>query len=180
MKMSEQEILAIQQRSSEIRARIRASIKLAQAIVTASLEPILAIDRDFQVVTANHAYDRMFELKFTPVNEVSHRSRQAVIDKLWTIPELRPSLEDIFEHDNYFKNYPVEQTFDRIGLRSILLSARQMYNTTDEPLILLTIVDTTCPPLQIHHRNEREDRVSCHNHEITAPAIGFNTISNLI
>jgi hypothetical protein len=147
IKMSELEIGVIQQRSSEIRAGIRASIELAKAIVTASLEPILAIDRDFQVVTANHAYDRMFELQFTPLKEVSHRLRQTVLEKLWTIPELKPSLEDIFRHGTYFKNYAIEQTFDRIGQRRILLSAQQMYHTTDEPLILLTIVDTTRPQL---------------------------------
>jgi two-component system, chemotaxis family, CheB/CheR fusion protein len=161
-KTSELELIAIQHKSSEIRAKIQASLDRANAIVAAIWEPILVIDRDFQIVTANHAYDRMFEVGATLLATASHRLRQTVLDKFWMIPGLRPSLEGIFQHDTYFKNYPVEQTFDRIGTRSMLLSARQIHNPTDEPLILLTIVDTTRPQLEL----------GCHSHEITDPAIG--------
>jgi PAS domain-containing protein len=179
-KKSEIELIAIQQKSSEIRAKIQASLDRANAIVAAIWEPILVLDRDFQIVTANHAYDRMFEVGATLLAAASHRLRQTVLDKLWTIPELRPSLEEIFEQDTYFKNYPVEQTFDRIGARNMLLSARQIHNPTDEPLILLTIVDTTRPQLEIPGWNERDDRSNCHSDEITVPAIDSHSISNLI
>jgi two-component system, chemotaxis family, CheB/CheR fusion protein len=155
-KTSELELIAIQQRTNEIRVNIQASLDRANAIVAAIWEPILVIDRDFQIVTANHAYDRMFEIGATLVTAASHRLRQTVLDKLWTIPGLRLCLEDIFEHDTYFKNYPVEQTFDRIGQRSGLLSARQIHNPTDEPLILLTIVDATRPQIELPRWNERE------------------------
>lgn len=162
-KTSDLEAIAIQQKVSKIRAEIQASVDRTNEIVAAIWEPILVIDRDFQIVTANPAYDRMFEIGATLVSAASHCLRQTVLDKLWAIPGLKPSLEDIFEHDTYFKNYPVEQTFDRIGQRSVLLSARKIHNPNDEPLILLTIVDTTRPQI-----------------EITDPAIGFNLISNLI
>jgi two-component system, chemotaxis family, CheB/CheR fusion protein len=148
-KMSDLEIAAIQQKSIEDRARIQASLDRANAIVSAIWDPILVIDRDFQIVTANQAYDRLFEIGATLISAASHRLRQTVLDKLSTIPELRPSLEEIFEQDTYFKNYPIEQTFDRIGQRNLLLSARQIPNPTDEPLILLTIVDVTRPRLEL-------------------------------
>jgi two-component system, chemotaxis family, CheB/CheR fusion protein len=144
-KINDLEALAIQQQVSKIRAEIQASVDRTNEIVSAIWEPILVIDRDFQVVTANHAYDRMFEVGDTLASSASHSLRQTVLDKLWTIPELKPFLEDIFEHDSYFKNYSIECLFDRIGQRSISLSARQIPNHTDEPLILLTIVDTTPP-----------------------------------
>jgi PAS domain-containing protein len=179
-KTSDLEIVSIRQRASETRAKIQASLDRANAIIAAIWEPILVIDRDFQVITANHAYDRMFEVGATLIAAASHRLRQTVLDKLWTIPGLRPCLEDIFEHDTYFKNYPVEQTFDRIGQRSLLLSARQIHNPTDETLIILTIVDTTRPQIEIHRRNERDDRSSYHSREITDLEIGSNSISNLI
>jgi PAS domain-containing protein len=148
-KMSDLEIAANQQRSIETRAIIQASLDRANAIVAAIWDPILVIDRDFQIVTANQAYDRLFEIGATLISAASHRLRQTVLDKLSTIPELRPSLEEIFEQDTYFKNYPIEQTFDRIGQRNLLLSARQIPNPTDEPLILLTIVDVTRPRLEL-------------------------------
>ncbi len=168
--------MEIKQRAIEARSKIQASLDRANAIVAAIWEPILVIDRDFQIITANHAYDRMFEVGATLLAAASHRLRQTVLDKLWTISGLRPCLEDIFEHDTYFKNYPIEQTFDRIGARSMLLSARQIHNPTDEPLILLTIVDTTRPQLEIPRWKERDDRSSCHSDEITAPAICSNLI----
>jgi PAS domain-containing protein len=179
-KMSELELVVIQQRASETRAKIQASLDRANAIVAAIWEPILVIDRDLQIVTANHAYDRMFEVGDTLVSSASHSLRQTVLDRLWMIPGLKPCLEDIFEHDTYFKNYSVEQTFDRIGQRSLLLSARQIHNPTDEPLILLTIVDTTRPQLEIHRWKERNDRPRYHSRESIDLAIGSNSISNLV
>jgi two-component system, chemotaxis family, CheB/CheR fusion protein len=152
-KMNDLNIVAIRQRASETRAKVQVSLDRANAIVAAIWEPILVIDRDFQVVTVNHAYDRMFKVGTTLIATTSHSLRQIVLDKLWTISGLKPSLEEIFEHDTYFRNYPVEQTFDRIGQRSLLLSARQIHNPTDEPLIILTIVDTNHPQLEIHHQN---------------------------
>jgi PAS domain-containing protein len=174
-KTSELELIAIQQKSSETRANIQASLDRANAIVAAIWEPILVIDRDFQIITANRAYDRLFEIGATLIDTASHRLRQTVLDKLWMISGLRPCLEDIFEHDTYFRNYPVEQTFDRIGQRSLSLSAKQLHNPTDEPLILLTIVDTTRPQLELLRRNERDAQPCCHSHEITVPAIGSNS-----
>jgi two-component system, chemotaxis family, CheB/CheR fusion protein len=179
-KTSDLELIAIQRRASEIRSRIQASLDRANVIVAAIWEPILVIDRDFQIVTANHAYDRLFAVGATLIAAASHRLRQTVLDKLWTIPGLRPCLEDIFQHDTYFKNYSVEQTFDRIGQRKVLLSARQIHNPTDEPLILLTIVDTIRPQLEIHRWNDRDDRSDYHSRESIDLAIGANSINNLI
>jgi nitrogen-specific signal transduction histidine kinase len=174
-KPSDLEILATQYKANEIRVKIQASLNRVNKIVAASWEPIIAIDRDFQIVTANHAYDRLFEIGVTLISAASHSLRQTVLDKLWTIPELKPFLEDIFEHDSYFKNYSIECLFDRIGQRNISLSARQIPNPTDEPLILLTIVDTTPPKLEITRWEDRGNR-SCCRHKVTDLEIGSNSI----
>ena len=134
-KTRDREIAATQEALKIDRAKIQASLDRANAIFAAIWEPILVLDRKLRIVKSNQAFDRLFELEPTQVVGQS-------IDK-WAIQALRPCLEDIFEHDSYFKNYAVEQTFEQIGHRSLLLSARRIHNPTDEPLVLLTIVDTT-------------------------------------
>ena len=96
-KTRDREIAATQEALKTDRAKIQASLDRANAIFAAIWEPILVLDRQLRIVRSNQAFDRLFELKPTQVIGQS-------IDK-WAIQALRPCLEDIFEHDSYFKNY---------------------------------------------------------------------------
>lgn len=130
------------------RSRIQASQDRVKAIVTAAWEPVIIIDRHFQIVTTNRAFDLMFEL--TP-NQLAGQSQGKFGETLWAIQGLKQCLEDIFQHNTYFKNYAVEHTFDRLGRKSMLISASQIPNLPTEPLIILKVIDTIR-----HHRGNYE------------------------
>lgn len=120
---------------------ISAARDYAMAILRTARDPLLVLDRDLRVETANDAFYRLF--KVTPQNTEGH-----LIYKLgnseWDLPELRKLLEEIIPDSTVFNDYEVEHTFGSIGHRYLLLNARLLKNAAGEPArIVLGIQDIT-------------------------------------
>jgi chemotaxis protein methyltransferase CheR len=114
---------------------------LAQAIVDTVREPLLILDKDLRVVTASHS----FYLTFGMTREdVEGHKVYALGHGQWNIPELRLLLENISPQHAMMEAYEVEQDFSGIGLRTLLLNARKVFNEkTFRTTILLAIEDIT-------------------------------------
>jgi two-component system, chemotaxis family, CheB/CheR fusion protein len=119
---------------------MQAARDYAQAIVATIIEPLLVLDRQFQIVTANSAFYHMFEVN---QSQVEGQLLQNLGNNQWRIPGLQSRLENVFLTDTPFLNYEVEHTFEQIGHKTMLLNALQIYNSGGEPLLLLAIVDIT-------------------------------------
>ncbi len=114
---------------------------LAQAIVDTIREPLLVLDKDLRVVTAN----RSFYLTFTMnPQDVQDRPLYALGNGQWNIPELRLLLENIAPRHAVMEAYEVERDFTGIGRRTMLLNARKVfYEENAHTTILLGIEDIT-------------------------------------
>jgi two-component system, chemotaxis family, CheB/CheR fusion protein len=130
---------------------MQASRDYAKAIVATIIEPLIVLDRHFQVITANPAFYRMFEVNET---QVEGQLLENLGNNQWQIPGLRSRLENVFLTDTPFQDYEVEHTFEQIGHKTMLLNALQIYNSGGEPLLLLTIVDITHGKQLEAERNE--------------------------
>ncbi len=119
---------------------MQASRDYAKAIVATIIEPLIVLDRNFKVLTANPAFYQMFELNQT---QVEGQLLQNLGHNQWRIPGLRARLEQVFQTDTPLQDYEVEHSFEQIGRKTMLLNALQIYNAGGEPLLLLTIVDIT-------------------------------------
>jgi chemotaxis protein methyltransferase CheR len=114
---------------------------LAQAIVDTVREPLLILDKDLRVVTASHSFYLTFGM--TPRDVEGHKV-YALGNGQWNIPELRLLLENISPQHAMMEAYEVEQDFSGIGLRTLLLNARKVFNEkTFRTTILLAIEDIT-------------------------------------
>lgn len=114
---------------------------LAQAIVDTVREPLLILDKDLRVVTASHSFYLTFGM--TP-QDVEGQKVYALGHGQWNIPELRLLLENISPQHAMMEAYEVEQDFSGIGLRTLLLNARKVFNDkTFRTTILLAIEDIT-------------------------------------
>ena len=113
----------------------------AQAIVATVREPLVILDADLRVVTANRAFYTVFQVaredtEGRSIFDLSHRQ--------WDIPRLRTLLEEVLPQDNAFENFEVEHDFASIGRRSMLLNGRRVLSENGQPaLILLAIEDVT-------------------------------------
>jgi PAS domain S-box-containing protein len=114
--------------------------KFAQAIVDTIRDPLLLLDKHLCVVTANRAFYQTFRMNR---QDIQGRPVYELGDCQWDIPELRLLLEDVAPQHAVMEAYEVEREFPIIGCRSMLLSAREVFNQRARKLILLTIEDVT-------------------------------------
>jgi chemotaxis protein methyltransferase CheR len=114
---------------------------LAQAIVDAIRDPLLVLDQNLCVVTANHAFHQTFRINR---QDIHGRPVYGLGDGQWDIPELRLLLEDVATQHTVMEDYEVERDFPPSGRRSMLLNAREVFNQRNtHTLILLAIEDVT-------------------------------------
>jgi two-component system, chemotaxis family, CheB/CheR fusion protein len=112
----------------------------ANAIVETIWEPLIVLNSNLQVVTANRSFYQMFEVAPT---QVEGQPLDQLGNGQWNIPGLRSQLEVILHNNIQLQDVEVEHTFEQIGQKTMLLNARQISTTGNGQLILLAIVDIT-------------------------------------
>ena len=127
----------------DVTDRKRVELELAEAreyaesIVQTLHEPLLVLNSDLTVRSANPAFFRDFRVM--PASTIG-RKIYDLGNGQWNIPSLREALERVLPADHAFKDYEVSHTFDDIGRRVMLLNGRRLDHVD---LILLGIRDVT-------------------------------------
>jgi two-component system CheB/CheR fusion protein len=126
-------------KQSEI--NVEAARKFAESIVETVKEPLVILDTNLNVISANQAFYQMFKLtpRFT--------ERQSFFDLeagQLNIPELRRLLGNILPHNQEFDDFRVEHEFADMGRKTLLLSARRIHRKdVGTDAILLAMKDAT-------------------------------------
>jgi two-component system CheB/CheR fusion protein len=111
----------------------------AEAIVETVREPLLILDRDLKVIEANPAFYRHFRTDAAATIGVQVYELGS---NQWDIPELRTLLEQIVPQNTKFEGFRVQAGFPKIGVRTMLLNARQtMHRGEATGRILLAFED---------------------------------------
>ena len=109
--------------------------------VETAREPLLVLDADLRVLSANRSFYDSF--KVTPKETIGNLIYD-LGNRQWDIPKLRTLLEEILPKDNKFEDYEVEHKFSYIGHKIMLLNARRItQKEIGSQLILLAIEDVT-------------------------------------
>ncbi len=121
-------------------ATLAAARNYAEEIAETMQVPLLVIESDLRVNTANRAFCETFQVSQQETN-------QATIFELgngqWDLPGLRSILEEMFTTDRILHNFEVTHTFERIGQKTMLLNGVKIITDGDANRILLSIVDIT-------------------------------------
>lgn len=113
----------------------------AESIVNTVRRPLVVLDSRLRVVSANRSFYETFKVK---LEETVGRHFYDLGNKEWNIPELRTLLEEILPKNTTLDGFEVEQDFEHIGRRVMILNARCIYKAADKTeLILLAIEDVT-------------------------------------
>ena len=117
-----------------------------KTVVDVVHEPILILDKNFRIMAANEPFYRTFEVE-------SKTTEGKIMYDLgngqWDIPELRELLESILPQNTFFKGFQVSHDFPKIGRKTMILNARQIYTQTQTStdlfpsIILLAMEDVT-------------------------------------
>ena len=104
-------------------AELKAIETLSQNIVDTVREPLLMLDADLSVHSANRAFYQEFHVS---PEETENRLIYELGNGQWDIPALRTLLEDIIPEQSVFNGFELVHTFPDIGRRVMLLNARKL------------------------------------------------------
>lgn len=141
LQSTNEELTVVNQEMITLSEQITEAKNYAESIVENIREPLLVLDKNLRVKTANNAFYEKFQVtqEHTEGNLIYNLG-----NKQWDIPELRMLLENILPKKSVFNAYEVLHTFPEIGSLTMLLNAREVvYKTNTEKLILLSIEDIT-------------------------------------
>lgn len=134
VKQSEEEL-------RKLNTAIQTARKFAESIVETVREPLIVLDADLRVISANKSFFNAFKVT---KEQAEGRLIYELGDRQWDIPELRRFLGEILDKSDYFKNFKVCHEFPVIGRRKMLLNARRIvHEGLGTQMILLAIEDIT-------------------------------------
>ena len=111
---------------------------LATGIVDTVREPLLVLDEQGRVVTANLAFYRTFLL--TPL-EVEQQLLYHLCRESWNIPALRHVLEEVLPKHRSFQDFIVDRTFPQIGRKVFALNGRILKQESTKPQRILLAME---------------------------------------
>ena len=117
------------------------SYDYSEAIIATVHEPMLILNKDFHIKSANKSFYKKFHTK---KEETEGRFLFEVGNRQWNIPKLRELLTNVLGKNSSFDNFEVTHTFQGIGEKIIVLNAHLIIQKMhSDQLILLAISDVT-------------------------------------
>ena len=122
-----------------IQEKMQSSLNYAENIINTVREPLLILDQELVVISANRSFYETFKLK---KSDTEGEKLYKIGDESWDISSLRNLLEDILQKDNEMNDYEFEHNFPKIGYKKMHLNARRIYRgDIGTELILLAMED---------------------------------------
>src|SRR5512143_156090 len=135
----------------QLETEIQDAREYAENIVETVREPLVVLNSDLKILTANHRFYDTF--KVTPEDTIGNFIYD-LGNRQWDIPKLRVLFEEILPHETVFNGYEVEHDFLDVGRKIILLNAREIFRENiGSHIILLAMEDIT-------ERKLAEERIS--------------------
>jgi len=138
---SNEELIIVNQELYDRNEQLNISRLYAESIVTTIREPLLVLNKDLLVKSANRSFYTMFQ---TTEEGTEGKFVFDLGNKQWDIPGLRKLLEKILPKKTSIVDYEVSHNFPALGERVMLLNATRIFrDNSEEQSILLAIEDIT-------------------------------------
>jgi two-component system CheB/CheR fusion protein len=119
---------------------VRKARLLAEAIVDTVKDPLVVLDGDLKLISANRSFYREFggapeATVGKPIFEIGKRQ--------WDFPEMHDLLESVLPRDRSFSSRRLEHDFPAIGRRHIGLSGHRIVDESGSSDLLLLAFEMT-------------------------------------
>lgn len=117
-----------------------------KTVVDVVREPVVILDKNLSVMTANEPFYRLFQVD---PKDTEGKNIYKLGNGQWNIPSLRKLLEDVLPKNTFFRGFEVSHNFPAIGQKIMILNARRIHFEESAsakpfpPIILLAIEDIT-------------------------------------
>ncbi|WP_026836582.1 CheR family methyltransferase [Gillisia sp. JM1] len=141
LQSTNEELTSVNQELVSLNEQVTEERNFAEVVVETVREPLVVLDKDLKVISANSSFYITFEVK---ESETTGRLIYDLGNKQWDIPGLRSLLESILPEKESFVDFEMTHTFESIGERTMLLNAREIKGENkSRKMVLLTIEDIT-------------------------------------
>ncbi len=140
LQSTNEELISLNQELFARNEQFNQARQYAEAIVTTIHEPLLVLNYDFTIRTANDAFYETFSIL---EKDATGKSLFEIANNEWDIQGLQDRLLRIKQHKERFVAWEISHKFSSIGERVISFNAQPIPATTGGQLILLAINDIT-------------------------------------
>ncbi|MBK5270059.1 MAG: PAS domain S-box protein, partial [Bacteroidia bacterium] len=156
LQSTNEELTVVNEEMIGLNEQVTAARDYAEAIVANIRTPLLVLDKNLRIKSANNAFYKIFQ---TLESETEGKLIYDLGNKEWDIASLRTLLEHILPQKSSIVDYEVDHTFKSIGDRIMLLNAHEIKReAASEKLILLAIQDITAEKTATEKIKESEHR----------------------
>ncbi|TLD41889.1 MAG: Chemotaxis protein methyltransferase CheR [Candidatus Jettenia ecosi] len=155
---------------------------MSEAIVKTVRVPLIALDSNLRVKTANRSFYETFKVR---PKETENKLLYDLGNRQWDIPKLRTLLGEILPHKNMFEDFVVEHDFETIGQKIMILNARILQQGPEKkPLILLSIEDITERKKAEEERRwlerQKDEFIGIASHELKTPVTSIKAYTQIL
>jgi len=125
------------------------SSELASAIVDTLREPIVILNGKLRVIVGNHAFYDKFGVSYEEIHEKEFAQLGA---GEWNIPALTSLLLQVIPEKTKIEGYEVIHTFEKLGLRVMILNAESIEMKGNRQDIFVSITDITHERKALHDK----------------------------
>ena len=141
----------------------------AETIVEAVQIPLVVLDAEMRVKTANRSFYNTFQVSEAETEQFSWFE---LGNGQWNLPQMRSLLQGTLINGVQFQDFEIEHTFERIGQKTLLLNACKLPSEDNDALIVMLIEDIT-------ERQQLEAERSARQQAETANRVKDEFLSNL-
>lgn len=120
---------------------IKDALDYADSIIETIREPLLIMDNDLRIISANKSFYRLFAVS---AQNVGNKSIYEILGNKFDIPKLRKILKSILPRKAHFENIEMVIDFAKDSKKVLSLNARQIHlRGKERHMILMAIEDIT-------------------------------------
>jgi two-component system CheB/CheR fusion protein len=123
LQSTNEELATVNQELRSNNAALSEAHGFAMLIIETAAAPILVLDIDLRIKTANPAFYRTFRIS---PREAEGHHLYSIAKGSWDTPRLREMLHSILPDHKVVQKFEIEQHFPEVGHRVLMLSARQL------------------------------------------------------
>lgn len=156
LQSTNEELITINEELYERNDQFNQARLYAEAILTTIHEPLLVLDFDFKIKSANQAFYTKFQ---STEEEIFGKEIFQIGNNEWENTTLRNNLEKFRKDKTTFKEWEEDFEFPLIGKKTLCINAQPVKRESGKNLILLAINDIT-------QRKETEEKLKLFAHEL--------------